>query len=55
MDDKTITDYTVEIQKFFIEIMISEPACFTRVQSIYNVENFDKPLRKAADCQKDFW
>lgn len=49
MDEKTITDYTLEIQKFFIEIMISEPACFTRVQSIYNVENFDKPLRKAAD------
>ena len=41
-------NYPVELQKLFLEIMLSDAQCFVRVQNIYNPENFDRSLREAA-------
>ena len=42
-------DYTIEFQKLFLELMVHDHGLFSRVQNIYNPENFDKSLREAAD------
>ena len=41
-------DYTPQIQKLFLEFMLSEPELFVRVSNIYNFDNFDKSLKKVA-------
>ena len=45
--------YDAGIQKFFLEMMLSDPQSFVRVQNIYNAENFDRSLRAAAEFIKD--
>jgi KaiC/GvpD/RAD55 family RecA-like ATPase len=40
--------YDVGIQRFFLEMMITDPQAFVRIQNIYNAENFDRSLRSAA-------
>jgi KaiC/GvpD/RAD55 family RecA-like ATPase len=42
------TDYTPEIQKLFLEMMMTDAQSFVRVQNIYNPENFDRSLREVA-------
>jgi len=42
-------DYTPEFQKLFLELMVHDHELFSRIQNIYNAENFDKSLREAAD------
>ena len=42
------TEYTPELQKLFLEMMIQDAQSFVRVQNIYNPENFDRSLREAA-------
>jgi len=37
------------IQKFFLEMMLSDPQCYVRVQNIYNPDNFDRSLKAAAE------
>ena len=44
-----VTDYTYDIQKLFLEMMIADAQTFVRVQNIYNVENFHPELRPAAE------
>jgi RecA/RadA recombinase len=41
-------DYSVEVQRLFLEIMMQDAQSFVRVQNIYNEENFDRSLRSAA-------
>jgi len=43
------TEYTVEVQKLFLEMMMMDPQTFVRVQSIFKSKNFDRSLRKAAE------
>ena len=38
-----------QIQKFFLEMMLTEPSCYIRVQNIYNPNNFDRSLKAAAE------
>ena len=45
--------YETGIQKLFVEMMLSDAQSFVRVQNIYNVENFDRSLRPAAEFLKD--
>ena len=45
----TPTDYTYDIQKLFLEMMIADASTFVRVQNIFNVENFHPDLRDAAE------
>lgn len=43
-----MTEFTKEVQKLFLEIMLSEAMCFSRVQNIYNPDNFDRSLYNVA-------
>jgi KaiC/GvpD/RAD55 family RecA-like ATPase len=47
-----LKDYSIEVQKLFLEMMLSDAESFVRVQNIYNPENFDRSLRTAADFVK---
>ena len=40
--------YSVDLQKLFLEIMLSDAQSFVRVQNIFNAENFDRSIREAA-------
>jgi archaellum biogenesis ATPase FlaH len=44
----SITRSSVEIQKVLLEFILSKPSLYTRVQNIFNADNFDKSLRRAA-------
>jgi KaiC/GvpD/RAD55 family RecA-like ATPase len=41
-------DYNTETQKLFLEIMVSDPEMYVRIQNIYNNENFDRALKDAS-------
>ena len=41
-------EYTPELQKLFLEMMLQDAQSFVRVQNIYNPENFDRSLREVA-------
>ena len=41
-------EYSPDLQKLFLEIMLTDAQSFVRVQNIYNPENFDRSLREAA-------
>jgi archaellum biogenesis ATPase FlaH len=41
-------EFTTDVQKLFLEFILQDPTLFTRVSNIYNSENFDKSLKKAA-------
>ena len=43
-----LKDYGLDIQKLFLEIMLSDAVLFTRLQNIYNPENFDRSLKSVA-------
>ena len=47
-----ITDYNLDVQRLFLEMMISDAELFVRVQNIYNPENFDRSLRPVAEFIK---
>jgi len=49
-----ITEYTPEIQSLFLSIMLTVPELYTRVANIFNVENFSKSVRPAAEFIKDY-
>jgi len=42
------TEYTPELQKLFLEMMMQDAQSFVRVANIYNPENFDRSLRETA-------
>jgi len=41
-------EYSVDLQKLFLEIMLTDAQSFVRVQNIFNAENFDRTLRETA-------
>lgn len=45
-------NYDVGIQKLFLEMMLQDAQSFVRVQNIYNVDNFDRSLKSAAEFIK---
>ena len=47
-------DYSVDLQKLFLEIMLSDAQCFVRVQNIFDSINFDRSLRSAADFISEY-
>ena len=48
-----LKDYGLDVQKFFLEMMLEDPTSYVRVQNIYNPQNFDKSLRPAAEFIKE--
>ena len=48
-----LKDYSNDVQKLFLEMMLEDTQSFVRVSNIYNPENFDKSLRPAAEFIKE--
>ena len=48
----TIKEYTADLQKLFIEMMMQDASSYVRVQNIYNPDNFDRSLRAVAEFIK---
>jgi len=46
-------DYSPELQKLFLEMILQDPMSYTRVTNIYNPENFDRSLREVAKFIKE--
>ncbi len=46
-------EYNADLQKLFLEIMLTDAQSFVRVQNIYNAENFDRSLRPVARFIKE--
>ena len=44
-----LKDYSLDVQKLFLEMMLHDAESYVRVQNIYNPENFDRSLRPVAD------
>lgn len=47
-------DYSLDLQKLFLEIMLHDAQLFVRVQAIYNAENFDRGLRAVAEYMQKY-
>tara|TARA_R110000823_G_scaffold93747_8_gene205173 strand:+ start:1479 stop:2909 length:1431 start_codon:yes stop_codon:yes gene_type:complete len=41
-------EYTADLQKLFLEMMLQNAESYLRVQNIYNPDNFDRSLKEAA-------
>ena len=41
-------EYNADLQRLFLEMMMSDAESYVRVQNIYNPENFDRSLREVA-------
>ena len=46
-------EYTTDLQKLFLEMMVQKAESYVRVQNIYNPENFDRSIRSAAKFIKE--
>jgi replicative DNA helicase len=46
-------NYSVDLQRLFLEIMLTDAQSFVRVQNIFNAENFDRTIRDAAKFLTD--
>jgi KaiC/GvpD/RAD55 family RecA-like ATPase len=46
-------EYTVELQKWFLKMMLTDAQLYTRVANIINSQNFDKSLRPIIDLFKE--
>ena len=46
-------EFTPDLQRLFLEIMLSEAQDYVRVQNIYNAENFDRSIRAAAEFVRE--
>ena len=48
-----IKDYTPELQKLFVETLISDPETYSRCQNILSHTYFEQPfLEVSCDCKK---
>lgn len=48
-----VKEYTEDLQKLFLEMMVDSPENYVRVQNIYNPENFNRSLREPAKFVKE--
>ena len=46
-------EYTVDMQRLFLEMMLQDAQSYTRVQNIFNPENFDRSLQSSASFIKE--
>ena len=51
-ETKKQLDYTPEVQKLFLRMMVTNAELYTRVMNIMNSENFDRSLRPVAEMFK---
>ena len=48
-----LKDYGIQVQQLFLEMMLEDATAYVRVSNIFNPENFDRSLRKAAEFIKE--
>lgn len=48
-----VKEYSTDLQKLFLEMMLQDAQNYVRVQNIYNAENFDRSLRSVAQFIKE--
>jgi len=48
-----LKDYSTDVQRLFLEMMLEDAASYVRVQNIYNPQNFDRSLRPVAEFIKE--
>ena len=48
-----LKDYSLDVQKLFLEMMLEDAQSYVRVQNIYNPQNFDRSLRPVAEFIKE--
>ena len=46
-------NYSVDLQKLFLEIMLTDAQSYIRVQNIFNANNFDRSIRECAQFIND--
>lgn len=44
-----LKEFSVDVQRFFLEVMLTDANCYVRVQGVFNPDNFDRSLRSAAE------
>lgn len=49
-----LTNYGNDVQKLFINFILADAQNYSRVQNIYNPDNFDKSLRLTAEFLKEY-
>ncbi len=54
MKTKQNTDYGYDIQKVYLEVMLTDAASFVRCQSVFDPKSFDKKLQPAAEFITDY-
>jgi len=47
-------DYSIDLQKLFLEIMLADAQSYVRVQNIFNPINFDRSIRSAATFVSEY-
>ncbi len=52
-DSKKQIEYTPDVQKLFLRMMLTNAELYTRVMNIMNSENFDRSLRPVAEMYKE--
>ena len=48
-----LENYSIDVQRLFLEMMLEDASSYVRVQNIYNPQNFDKSLRPVAEFIKE--
>ena len=46
-------EYSTDLQKLFLEMILQNPESYVRIQNIYNPDNFDRSLKQAAKFIKE--
>lgn len=54
-DQDSILEFSVDLQKLFIEVIVGNSETWARVQNIFNPENFDRRLQPTAEFIKEHY
>mgnify|MGYP000562024811 CR=1 FL=1 len=49
-----LKEYNVDVQRLFLQMMLTNAELYTRVMNIMNAENFDKSLRPVAEFMVEY-
>ena len=49
-----LKDYSVDVQRLFLQMMLTNAELYTRVMNIMNPKNFDKSLRPVAEFMTEY-
>jgi KaiC/GvpD/RAD55 family RecA-like ATPase len=49
-----VSDYNIDVQRLFLQMMLTNAELYTRVMNIMNPQNFDRSLRPVAEFMKEY-